>query len=59
VVIIDGGLSAESIENLYYSQAADQKVLLKSTIESTNTTDAWLTQHVWPKKTVFLDFMND
>lgn len=33
--------------------ASDQKVLLKSSINP-----GWLTQHVYGKKSVFLDFMN-
>jgi len=57
-VIIDGGISADNFEDYYYSMAADQKVLLKSAINK-DVDGGWLTQHVWSKKSVFLDFMND
>lgn len=57
-VIIDGGLSADDFENTYYGHANDEKVLLRST-ENPKNDSGWLTQHVWSKKTVFLDFMND
>tara|TARA_B110000285_G_scaffold233096_1_gene305866 strand:+ start:1460 stop:1636 length:177 start_codon:yes stop_codon:yes gene_type:complete len=53
-VIIDGGISSDDFENQYYGHANDEGVLLKSGINP-----GWLTQHVWSKKTVFLDFMND
>jgi hypothetical protein len=57
-VIIDGGLSADDFENQYYGHANDEKVLLKSFVNPKNDS-GWLTQHVWSKKTVFLDFMNE
>jgi alpha-glucosidase (family GH31 glycosyl hydrolase) len=53
-VIIDGGISADDFENQYFSHASNQKVLLKSSVNP-----GWLTQHVWSKKSVFLDFMNE
>jgi alpha-glucosidase (family GH31 glycosyl hydrolase) len=56
VVIVDAGVSADSVEGYYYSQGADQGVLLRSNNGDNST---WLTQHVWPTKTVFLDFMNE
>jgi alpha-glucosidase len=37
--------------------ASDKKVLLKSSINP-DKDGGWLTQHVWSKKTVFLDFMD-
>lgn len=53
-VVLDGSLSSDNFENYYYSQASLQKVLLKSAINP-----GWLTNTVWSKKSVFLDFMND
>lgn len=57
VVIVDAGLSADSVEG-FWTKAADKGVLLKST-HNPQDNQGWLTQHVWPTKTVFLDFMND
>ena len=57
-VIIDGGISADDFENYYYNKANIGKVLLKSAINP-DENDGWLTQHVWSKKSVFLDFNND
>ena len=55
IVILDAGISGMDAQNKYFSQAAQANVLLKSAINP-DVDNGFLTNHVWPNKTVFLDF---
>lgn len=56
-MIVDAGLSADSPDNSYFSQALNNNALLLST-QNPNMTDGILTTHVWPNQTVFLDWFS-
>lgn len=58
VLIVDAGLSSEDVSNKYYSMALQNNLLLKSSVNK-DEENGILTQHVWPNKTVFLDFFDE
>lgn len=58
VLIVDAGLSSMDVTNKYYAEALQRDLLLKSSINK-DQENGILTQHVWPNKTVFLDFFDE
>jgi alpha-glucosidase (family GH31 glycosyl hydrolase) len=56
VVIVDAGISGDDVSNPYFAAAAENDVLLRSSINPDQQSGI-LTQHVWPNHTVFLDFL--
>ena len=58
VVIVDAGISADDPRNKYFVQANAGNKLIKSFIHPDKYNGA-LSTTVWPKHTVFLDFMDE
>jgi alpha-glucosidase len=60
IVIVDAGLSADDDNNKYFQDALTKNALIRSSIDvSEETFGGVLVSHVWPNKTVFLDFFSD
>jgi alpha-glucosidase len=60
IVIIDAGISADDPDNKYFTDALSKNALIRSSIDvSEETFGGVLVSHVWPNKTVFLDFFSD
>lgn len=56
VPIVDAGISADDPKNVYWRNASENNLLIKSTIN--DDFDGALATTVWPKHTVFLDFFS-
>jgi len=60
IVIVDAGISADDENNQYFRDALSKNALIRSSINvSEETYGGVLVSHVWPNKTVFLDFFSD
>lgn len=60
IVIVDAGISADDPDNKYFTDALSKNALIRSSIDvSEETFGGVLVSHVWPNKTVFLDFFSD
>ena len=60
IVIVDAGISADDPNNTYFRDALTKNALIRSSIDvSEDTFGGVLVSHVWPNKTVFLDFFSD
>jgi alpha-glucosidase (family GH31 glycosyl hydrolase) len=55
IPILDAGLSADNLDDVYYKSAQTKKALIQSTVNPDKFQGA-LTAKVWPTATVFLDF---
>ena len=59
IVIVDAGLSADNATNDYFRDALSKNALIRSSIQNDEENfGGVLVSHVWPNKTVFLDFFN-